>query len=121
MTQRIGLRLAAALTVAGTAACSVTTTGDAGPAPSAAASSTRPAKPRGPLTTIPEGTWTVGEDIKAGTYKVAAEVDEGCGWVIYRGTNPVNGGNGPGFPKATLKNRQTFESHGCGTWKRTGS
>lgn len=93
------------------------------PAPSAApvASSAAPAAPtKAAPAVIEEGTWTVGEDFPAGTYKLQTAVTSTCYWGIYKsGTNQgtiiendiVTGGR----PTVTLKRGQDFESS-CGTW-----
>lgn len=70
---------------------------------------------------IREGTWTVGRDIKPGTYVVESPVVGSCYWGIYRsGTNGdeilqndfIMGGR----PSVTLKEGQDFTTQGCGTW-----
>ena len=93
------------------------------PAPSTApaATSAAPAVPtKAALATIEEGSWTVGEDFPAGTYKLAAPATSTCYWGIYKsGTNQgtiiendiVTGGR----PTVTLKRGQDFKSD-CGTW-----
>lgn len=70
--------------------------------------------------TISEGIWTVGVDIKPGTYRTK-ESPYDCYWAIYTsGTNQgdiiqndlVDGGR----PTVTLKEGQDFETSGCGEW-----
>ena len=70
---------------------------------------------------ISNGIWTVGDDIKAGTYRTKEAVGSNCYWaVLVTGTNGgdiVNNGiPGGGRPTVTLKNGQDFESARCGTW-----
>lgn len=91
------------------------------PAPSSAATSAAPAAPtKAAPVTIEEGTWTVGEDFPAGTYKLRDAATSMCYWGIYKsGTNQgtiiendiVTGGR----PTVTLKRGQDFDSN-CGTW-----
>jgi hypothetical protein len=74
---------------------------------------------------ITEGTWTVGVDIKPGTYRVITAVDQQCYWSITKsGTNGddivandiVTGGR----PTVKLKKGQDFTNTGCGDWSRVG-
>ena len=91
------------------------------PSTAPAATSAAPAAPtKAAPATIEEGTWTVGEDFPAGTYKLQTAVTSTCYWGIYKsGTNQgtiiendiVTGGR----PTVTLKRGQDFESS-CGTW-----
>lgn len=73
--------------------------------------------------TIKEGTWTVGVDIEAGTYRVNADVSSSCYWGIYRtGSNGsdiidndiVSGGR----PSVTLSAGQDFNTSRCGSWSK---
>lgn len=73
--------------------------------------------------TISDGTWTVGEDIKAGTYRTTSAVSSRCYWGIYR-----SGSNGSdiidndipngGRPTVTLSKGQDFKSSNCGDWQK---
>jgi hypothetical protein len=76
-----------------------------------------PAPP--PRITIPDGTWTIGEDYPAGRY-VATGTDGTCYWEVDRsGTNGqdiVSNGTGPGNLRVSLKAGQDFHSQNCGTW-----
>ena len=73
---------------------------------------------------IEEGTWVVGEDFPAGTYRTTATVAEGCYWQVSRG-----GSNGKGIlanaietggrPRVRLRRGQEFQTAGCGAWART--
>jgi len=83
-----------------------------------------PAETPGP-DTIPEGTWTVGDDIQPGTYRTAAAVraDAGCYWAVYRtgsNTRDIVANDIPdgGRPTVVLNVGQDFYSHDCGTWVR---
>lgn len=77
------------------------------PAPTKAAA---PAKAR-----IEEGSWTIGEDFPAGTYKVTEVASEDCYWARMRGTDGdiIANGLGGGKPKVTLKKGETFETSNC--------
>lgn len=70
-----------------------------------------------------DGTWTVGKDIAAGTYRATADVGSSCYWGIYE--TGSNGGNiiendlpGGGRPSVALSAGQDFKSSRCGTWTR---
>lgn len=73
--------------------------------------------------TISDGDWTVGSDIRPGTYRTTETVSGFCYWAIYRsGTNQdviinndiVTGGR----PTVTLREGQDFETSDCGEWRR---
>ncbi|MCB5275858.1 hypothetical protein BJG92_03412 [Arthrobacter sp. SO5] len=73
--------------------------------------------------TIGDGTWTVGKDIEAGTYRAAADVGATCYWGIY--ATGSNGGNiikndipGGGRPSVALSGGQDFKSSRCGKWEK---
>jgi hypothetical protein len=73
---------------------------------------------------IEDGTWTVGVDIAAGTYKVKDKIESQCYWAILK-----TGSNGDdiisndlpegGYPSVTLRKGQDFDNQ-CGTWKKVG-
>lgn len=71
--------------------------------------------------TIDDGTWTIGEDYPAGTYKTTGS-DQLCYWAIYKsGQNQsfdsiITNHNGGGNLRVTLKAGQDFETERCGTW-----
>ncbi|MGX1591663.1 hypothetical protein ACWICO_11090 [Glutamicibacter sp. NPDC055491] len=70
---------------------------------------------------VEDGVWTVGSDIKAGTYRAKEAVGSRCYWaVLQTGTNGSdiidNGIPGGGRPTVTVKKGQDFESQRCGTW-----
>jgi hypothetical protein len=72
---------------------------------------------------ITEGTWTVGVDVEAGTYRTSDAVSGDCYWAILR-----SGSNGSGivandivsggYPTVTLVDDQDFETSRCGTWNK---
>jgi hypothetical protein len=73
--------------------------------------------------TVSDGTWTVGKDITAGTYRATADVGSSCYWGIYE--TGSNGGNiiendlpGGGRPSVALSAGQDFKSSRCGTWQK---
>lgn len=73
--------------------------------------------------TIREGTWTVGVDIAAGTYRTTDSVGSTCYWGIY--TSGTNGDDiiandipGGGRPTVTLAKGQDFNTTRCGTWEK---
>lgn len=78
-----------------------------------------PAAPAAPQ--IADGTWTVGEDFPAGTYKTVG-ASETCYWSITKsGTNGediINNHLGGGNLRVTLKSGQDFETKRCGTWQK---
>lgn len=72
---------------------------------------------------VSDGTWTVGEDIKAGTYRTTSNVGARCYWGIYRSGS--NGGDiiendipGGGKPTVKLSKGQDFKSSNCGDWQK---
>ena len=69
---------------------------------------------------ITEGVWLVGEDIKAGTYKLReAFTGDLCYWEISKGDRIVkNDIVTGGRPTVTLQNGQEFTTKGCGAWGR---
>ncbi|MFF9811669.1 hypothetical protein ACF1G5_42490 [Streptomyces coeruleorubidus] len=79
-------------------------------------------EPEGPLTSIDEGTYLVGEDVKAGSYKTSGPSDGMCYWA----RNKDDSGElkaiiandilkGPG--RVTLNKGEIFETNGCDTWQ----
>lgn len=71
--------------------------------------------------TVSDGVWTVGVDIKAGTYR-ATNVSSDCYWMISRtGSNGdiiQNDIPGGGNPQVVLSKGQDFTSSDCGDWVR---
>ncbi|WP_402464165.1 hypothetical protein [Isoptericola aurantiacus] len=72
---------------------------------------------------ISDGTWTVGDDVEPGTYRITEAVTGDCYWAVYRsGTNKddivANDIVSGGFPTVTLRDGQDFESSRCGTWDK---
>jgi hypothetical protein len=73
--------------------------------------------------TVGDGTWTVGKDIEAGTYRAAADVGSTCYWGIYatgsNGSNIIeNDLPGGGRPTVALSGGQDFKSTRCGKWEK---
>lgn len=89
--------------------------------PTTPAQPTAVAAPANP--TITDGTWTVGEDFPAGTYKTTG-AGSNCYWAIYKsGQNQsfdamVDNHLGGGNLRVTLKAGQDFETKRCGTWAK---
>lgn len=84
-------------------------------------------KPVAAAPTIEDGTWVVGEDVPAGTYKVNANIgaDGTCYWSITKSGS--NGGDivqndlvQGGRPKVTIKKGHDFTTRDCGTWTKVG-
>jgi hypothetical protein len=75
-----------------------------------------------PASTVEDGIWTVGLDIRAGTYRPTEPAGEECYWAILEGrtngTNILNNGLGGGRPTVTVERGQQFEVALCGTWER---
>jgi hypothetical protein len=71
--------------------------------------------------TITDGTWTVGEDFPAGTYKTVG-AGSTCYWAITKsgtnGSDIVDNHIGGGNLRVTLKAGQDFETDRCGTWAK---
>lgn len=70
---------------------------------------------------VSDGVWTVGTDIKAGTYRAKEAVSSSCYWAVLKsGTNGDdiinNGIPGGGRPTVSVRKGQDFESVRCGTW-----
>lgn len=73
--------------------------------------------------TITDGTWVVGVDIEAGSYKANSSVGSSCYWAILAsGTNGDDIINndlpGGGLPSVTLTAGQDFKSSRCGSWTK---
>lgn len=65
-----------------------------------------------------EGTWTVGTDIEAGTYKATKEVNSDCYWEITAGGsngNDIVANDNPtgGYPQITVEDGQQVKISGC--------
>lgn len=68
--------------------------------------------------TMGEGTWTVGTDIEAGTYKATKEVNSDCYWEITAGGsngNDIVANDNPtgGYPQITVEDGQQVKISGC--------
>lgn len=72
--------------------------------------------------TVSNGVWTIGVDIKAGTYRSDAPVSSDCYWAVLKtGTNGDiidNDIPGGGRPSVTVGNGQDLELSRCGTWTK---
>ena len=78
-------------------------------------------EPSSAFTTIEEGQWVVGEDVKPGTYRTR-EASDGCYWARLKGfggalTDIIANENANGPTIVTIaKTDKGFESTGCATW-----
>jgi hypothetical protein len=79
-------------------------------------------EPSGPLTSIDEGTYLVGEDVEAGSYKTAGPTTSMCYWSRNKDDSGEFGAiiandivHGPG--RVTLNKGEIFETNGCETWE----
>lgn len=72
---------------------------------------------------ITDGAWSVGSDVKPGTYRTTDAVASDCYWEITAGgsngsdiiENDIPGG---GYPVVTVQDGQVFTSSDCGTWAK---
>lgn len=72
---------------------------------------------------ITDGTWSVGSDVRPGTYRTSDALGSDCHWKITAGgsngsdilENDIPGG---GYPVVTVQGGQVFTSAGCGTWAK---
>lgn len=94
------------------------------PAPAAPAV---PAAPAGPATSFGDGTYVVGTDIAAGTYKTSGPADGGigmCTWERLRDTSGdaaaiITGDLVQGPSTVTISSSDgAFETQGCNTWTK---
>ncbi|MEU8852196.1 hypothetical protein AB0C70_39610 [Streptomyces sp. NPDC048564] len=79
-------------------------------------------EPAGPLTSIDQGTYLVGEDVKAGSYKTSGPSSSMCYWSRNKDDSGEFGSiiandilQGPG--RVTLSKGEVFETNGCETWE----
>lgn len=89
-----------------------------------------PAPTKENASTIPgDGTFVVGTDIKAGTYKTAGPADSAipnCYWARLKGTSGafediLANGNTGGPATVTIRSGDAaFETSGCETWQKVG-
>jgi glucose/arabinose dehydrogenase len=106
-------RAAASAPAATTQATTTTPTTEATTAP-AAPTKTTPA----PIL-ITDGTYTVGEDMPAGRYKVTERAGDACYWSRTRGDSDIiDNGLGGGFPSFTTKTGETVEISGCPEFRK---
>ncbi len=94
---------------------------DAGVEPGVTLPADEPPAPAGPQTTFSEGTYLVGEDIKAGTYKTSGGPDDGCYWARNKddsgeGDSIIANDLGGGPTRVTVKKGEIFETNGCEDW-----
>lgn len=99
-------------------------TGNLAPSPVVVVISPTPAKPATPsVPTINEGTWTVGEDFPAGTYRTTGSGPD-CYWQISpagsNGSQITDNHLGGGNLRVTLKAGQEFTTERCGVWTKVG-
>lgn len=77
--------------------------------------------PAATANTITDGTWTVAEDVPAGTYKTTGSGAD-CYWSLTKsgsnGDDIINNHIGGGNLRVTLKKGQDFETDRCGTWTK---
>jgi hypothetical protein len=72
---------------------------------------------------VTDGTWSVGSDVRSGTYRTTDAVASDCYWKITAGgsngsdilENDIPGG---GYPVVTVQDGQVFTSARCGTWAK---
>lgn len=110
------------------AAPTVTVTAEPAPAETVTVKETvtaKPPKPAGPSGTIDgDGTWLVGQDVKAGTYRAKPGPDDNCYWARLKGTSGelddiLANGNPTGPTVVTIRSSdKAFETSSCGTWER---
>ncbi len=90
-------------------------------APAPALTSAKAVVPTGPMTSIPEGTWTVGVDVVAGTYR-AVGAGSMCYWSITKsgsnGSDIQDNHYGGGNLTVTLKAGQDFTTNNCPDWAK---
>lgn len=96
-------------------------------ADSGAPEMTNPPTPSGPVTSFGPGTYVVGTDIVAGTYKTAGSAsDSPCYWARLRNTSGelsaiITNGNPEGPTTVTIsKSDGAFETSGCQQWHKIG-
>jgi hypothetical protein len=75
-----------------------------------------------------DGTWVVGRELKPGTYTTRVPGTDRCFWVRLSGFGLTmeevlavgTAERGQRLSVRVLATDRGFESHGCGTWTRTG-
>jgi len=102
-----------ATTPATTAPTTAPATTEATTAPPAAPTKTTPA----PIL-VPDGNYTVGEDMPAGRYKVVERAGEYCYWSRTKGDDIIDNGIGGGFPSFTTKAGESVEISGCPEFRK---
>lgn len=92
-----------------------------------ASANSAPTTPSGPASTISPGTYLVGEDVKAGTYKTAGPSDSAlpnCYWSRSKDSSGelsaiIANELLPGPGRVTVRKGETFETSGCEAWQLT--
>lgn len=109
--------------VAGCGSTATTSPSDTTAAPTSAM-----AAPAGPATTIDPGTYVVGKDVQAGSYRTTGPSDSSlpnCYWARLKDTSgdatAVIANGLPGGPTTVTisKSDGAFQTMGCATWKKT--
>ncbi|MFG3304681.1 hypothetical protein [Streptomyces wuyuanensis] len=103
---------------------------EAGTAKETGTAKPKPAKKPGPPSSIDsDGTFLVGEDIQAGTYKSAGPEDDnfglGCYWARHEDasgelTGIIANDNTTGQTRVTVNKGEYFETKGCLEWQKVG-
>jgi regulator of replication initiation timing len=79
-----------------------------------------PAEPQTGASTIEDGIWQVGTDVRPGTYRAPGGAN--CYWARLRSANTsniiVNGFGGKNQAVELTAEGEWFETDGCGTWTR---
>ncbi|MFI9257861.1 hypothetical protein ACIGT4_09070 [Streptomyces sioyaensis] len=82
----------------------------------------------GPGTTVGQGSYRVGEDIAAGTYRTSGPAASGiplCHWARAKDSSGERGsiianGTSQGPARVTVTKGETFETSGCRRWTKVG-
>ncbi|MFE2225866.1 hypothetical protein [Streptomyces kronopolitis] len=96
--------------------------------PGKAAAPAEKAAAEGPETAVGQGSYLVGEDIAAGTYKTAGPTASDiplCYWARAKDSSGEVGsiianGTPEGPSRVTVNKGETFETNGCKQWKKVG-
>lgn len=95
---------------------------ESAPPPPAASDSAKP--PRGPATSMGNGTFLVGTDVEPGTYRSDGPLRTSCYWARLSGTGGelddiIANNLGKGPATVTIKKSDAaFESSGCSRWHK---
>lgn len=119
-------------TASGKPAPTVTVTAKADSGEKADAAKEKPAKEKkeesGPATTFDSGSYLVGEEVAAGTYKTSGPSDTdlpNCYWARNKDSSGdlysvIANGNPEGPTRLTVQEGEIVETSGCGTWTKVG-